>query len=66
MPTILMETRSPAGNLFLSPFPAGCWTPTIFLVDEGQTSPQIPVANFSTTVKSTFHKFLGEDNDKRM
>lgn len=58
-----MDTRSPAGNLFLSPFPAGCWTPTIFLVDDtqGQSSPQVPVTNFSSTAKSTFHKFLGED-----
>jgi hypothetical protein len=64
--SIIMEARSPAGSLFLSPFPAGCWTPTLFLVDDTQqSSPQNMLNGFSNTVKSTFSKFLVDDGDKK-
>jgi len=40
--SINLETRSPA-NIFMSPFPGGCWTPTIFMLDDtqGQLSPSM-------------------------
>jgi hypothetical protein len=62
----MLDTRSPAGGLFLSPFPAGCWTPTIFLVDDTQqSSPQNTLGGFSSTAKSTFHKFITDDCEKK-
>jgi hypothetical protein len=62
---IMMEARSPAGSLFLSPFP-GCWTPTLFLVDDTQqSSPQNIFGGFSSTVKSAVHKFIVDEGEKK-
>lgn len=67
MQSIMIETRSPAANLFMSPFPAGCWTPTIFLLDDthGHGSPQLPLDSFSNTVKNAFHHFIGDDGESK-
>ena len=65
-PQIILDARSPA-NFLVSPY-QNAWTPTIFLFDDTQrqTSPQINFGNnFDSKIKSDFHKFIGENTDKK-
>lgn len=62
-----LDSQSPS-NIFMSPFHGGCWTPTIFILDDShsQISPSITLLDdFSMVSKNVENQFLGADNEKQ-
>lgn len=59
--SINLDSQSPA-NIFMSPFPGSCWTPTIFLLDDtqGQIGDSLALDDFSLASQNTMKKFLKE------